>query len=152
MSSTNTASTITGAWVRLPLDLLKAHGVLQSDAVLLSIIIDRCGDRPSKVAALDRGKLAAAAGCSLRSVAYGLTRLEQLGLIERIRTGRQSLYRLTGAVELLPPKQRSTTQSGRTSRRSAAASADIDEYLQVVNRFASADEPLPGQMTFGGEE
>lgn len=162
MSSTNSK----GAWVRLPLDLLQQHGVLQSDAVLLALIIDRCIDKPSKAAALDRSKLAAAAGCSVRSVSYGVQRLEQLGLIKRCRTGRQSYYALTGAVELLPAKGAAlaadpapdpAAQPRRTRRhvqQHCTSDDDAAAYLACVNRFrrdtgaAADDEPLEGQMTW----
>lgn len=159
MSSTNNSK---GAWVRLPLDLLQQHGVLQSDAVLLALIIDRCIDKPSKAAALDRSKLAAAAGCSVRSVSYGVQRLEQLGLIKRVRTGRQSYYALTGAVELLPPKGAAlaadpvpdpAAQPRRTRRHvQQRCTSDMDAaYLACVNKFrrdAGDDEPLEGQLTW----
>lgn len=157
MSSTNSK----GAWVRLPLDLLQEHGVLQSDAVLLALIIDRCIDKPSKAAALDRCKLAAAAGCSVRSVSYGVQRLEQLGLIKRVRTGRQSFYALTGAVELLPEKGAALAADPaaqpRRSRRHVQQRCTSDNdaaYLACVNKFrrdfpqAADDEPLEGQLTW----
>lgn len=138
------------AWIRLPLDALRASGGVSKAAVIvLSLLCDRAAQQGSTegiTATAD--ELAAAAGSSRRTVARALAELLGLGLISHRRTGRASVYELNAAtVELFPEG----TFTG-CRRRSAAPRApqrenlsQIDrEYLAMVNRFG--DEPEPGQM------
>lgn len=145
----------TGAWIRLPLDLLKEEGLTKTDCVVLALIIDRCYEHPEQRCCISRSSLAQAADCSERQLRYSVDRLIKLGLIVRRITGRAAEYQLTGAVELLPPKRtpraaapvRSTRP--RSGRPTPDEIAQADEYLSLVNRFRSeADDQLPGQQTF----
>lgn len=102
------------AWIRQPLSLLRRDGGMsKAAAVLLAVIIDRATDyNPPRPVSADIRALAWAAGYSDRATRSALHELVSLGLIETRRTGRASVYTLTGAVELLPPKKRNDTQSG----------------------------------------
>lgn len=131
-------STTTKAWIRMPLELLQRDGLSKSAAVVLGIIIDRCTDRPDGCAIISRADIAHTAGYSLATVRRALDELERLDLIEHARTGRASAYKLTGCVELLPPKQRGSIKQQQRADREAAQLRERSkaaEYLAVVNRF-----------------
>ena len=150
----------TTAWVKVPIELLKRSGISQKAAVLLSVIIDKCKKSATLSAPIGAVELVERSGMSRRTVCRALDELRALELIETDRTGRASTYRLTpGCVELCPkavkdshpaeqPAPRPRTQ--RSARRgSSAATATEAEYMSLVNRFG--DDPLPGQMEFGGD-
>ena len=122
------------AWIRMPLELLQRQGLSKSAAIVLGVIIDRCTDTPTGQAALSRQELARVSGYSLSTVKRALIELEELELIEHSRTGRASAFRLTGCVELLPPKQRGTRRALERAERELQA-RELDEYLTVVNNF-----------------
>jgi hypothetical protein len=123
-------SSSTSAWIRLPLAVLKAHGLTKTDAVILAYIIDQCIDMPDYSKALAADTIAQAVGASLRQVGRSCATLEQLGAIERKRTGRATRYTLTQAVEILPRKRR-----GQRTQSSALSDESLQDYLSVVNRF-----------------
>lgn len=148
------------AWVKMPVELLKRSGISQRAAVLLSIIIDKCKKSATLSAPIGAAELVERSGMSRRTVCRALDELRALELIETDRTGRASTYRLTpGCVELCPkavkddhPAERPAprARAARSSRRgSSSATATEAEYLSLVNRFKE-DEPLPGQLEFGG--
>lgn len=128
------------AWIRLPLAVLKQIGLTKTDAIILALIIDRCIDQSDRTASISSAWLADAAGCSVRQVTASSTRLEQLELIERTRTGRATRYALTDGVELLPPKRR--------QRNPKSDHDGLDEYLALVNRFSRTAPPT--EPTEGG--
>ena len=149
----------TGAWVRLPLDLLSAEGVSKNAASICAVIVDAATSTPKLSADLTREEIASKAGCSLATVRRALTELERLGLISHTRTGRGSVYKLTGLVELCPaacePKKRPAAPAAPKPTPRAKAQAKMEAYLSTVNRFkqiAEDDEPLAGQMEFSTEE
>ena len=114
----------------MPLELLQRQGLSKSAAVILGIIIDRCTDQADGCAAINQQEIARAAGYDPRTVRRALIELEALKLIEHERTGRASRYKLTGCVELLPPKQRTHKQQERAAKEQAAR-----EYEALANRF-----------------
>lgn len=141
------------AWVKMPLDALKASGGVSTSAVVvLSLIVDKCAKEHSTSAAVSRGELVQLSGASLSTVRRALAELRGLGLIESRRTGRESVYTITGAVELYPEgtfdgSARSGAQRSTRAARAAATSwdeLDAAEYLALVNRFA-ADEGEGGE-------
>lgn len=138
------------AWIRLPLDALRASGGITKSAVfVLALLCDQAAQQGSVngiSATVD--ELAADSGSSSRTVTRAVAELLRLGLITRRRTGRGSVYELcSSTVELFPDG----TFDGRR-RRSAAPRAtqgnnlsQIDkEYLELVNRFST--DPEPGQL------
>lgn len=125
------------AWIRQPLALLRQEGGLSKPAALiLAVLIDRATDydppRPVQAAVHD---LAWSTGYSERAVRSALADLEHRGLISSRRTGRGSVYELTGAVELLPPKKR-TEQQPKARQHKKPTEAWVDPgYGDLVNRF-----------------
>lgn len=120
------------AWIRQPLALLRREGGLSKPAALvLAVLIDRATDYdPPRPVQASVGDLAWSTGFSERSVRAALADLVRRELISARRTGRGSVYELTGAVELLPPKKRTQQQ------RKKPADAWIDPgYGDLVNRF-----------------
>lgn len=139
------------AWIRLPLDALRASGgITKSAVVVLALLCDQAAQQGSVEgisATVD--ELAADSGSSSRTVTRAVAELLRLGLITRRRTGRGSVYELcSSTVELFPDG----TFDGSRRRRSAAPRAtqgdnlsQIDkEYLELVNRFST--DPEPGQL------
>lgn len=128
-----------GAWIRQPLALLRRDGGLSKPAALvLAVIIDRATDydppRPVQAAVHD---FAWSTGYSDRAVRDALADLVRRGLISVRRTGRGSVYELTGAVELLPPKKR--TQQQQQQRKKPAETWIDPGYGDLVNRFHDPD-------------
>lgn len=122
----------------MPLELLQRQGLSKSAAVILGVIIDRCTDTPTGSAVISLQELARTSGYSRSTAKRALVELETLKLIQHGRTGRASAYRLTGSVELLPPKQRGTRRAQERSATEAAKlreELEMQEYLSVTNRF-----------------
>lgn len=119
------------AWVRLPLEVLRMVGLTKTDAVVLSLIIDRCIDSPDRSAAISAAWLADSSRASARQICRSCAALESLGLIERQRTGRATRYTLRDGVELLPPKIR----KGGKGKPAPADDFDAEGYLSLVNNF-----------------
>lgn len=144
------------AWIRQPLALLCAEGgISKPAAIILALIIDRATDtEPPRPVQVDVDQLAWASGYSSRTVRRALDELTRRELLAITHTGRASLYTLTGAVELLPPKRqpapRSTTRSGKPSGLVAAASdreaRELAEYAALSNRFAPEAELIPADL------
>ena len=128
----------TKAWIRMPLELLQRDGLSKSAAVVLGVIIDRCTDRPDGCATISRADIAHTAGYSIATVRRALEELFRLDLIEHARTGRASAYKLTGCVELLPPKQRGSIKQQQRAEKEAAQLRNEQKaaaYLSLVNQF-----------------
>lgn len=132
------------AWIRQPLSLLcKNGGLSKSAAIVLAIVIDRATDTdPPQPVQLQQDLLAWQTGYTRRTIIRAIEELVQHELLAIQRTGRGSVYTLTGAVELLPPKRdaQNENQSKRPSRarrsaRHSVSDEQLDEYLSVVNRF-----------------
>ena len=100
-------------------------------------------------------------GASLSTVRRALSELRALGLIESRRTGRESVYTVTGAVELYPEgtfdgSARAGTQRATRAARAATSWDELEaaEYLALVNRFkedetaggGEGDARIEGQM------
>lgn len=138
------------AWIRLPLDALRASGgITKSAVVVLALLCDLAAQQGSVegISATVDG-IAETAGSSRRTVARALAELLRLGLISHRRTGRGSVYELcSSTVELFPEG----TFSGERRRRSTPRASQhenmsqIDrEYLALMNRFST--DPEPGQL------
>lgn len=143
----------TEAWIKLPLELLRQHGISKSGAVLLAAIIDECKHSEDLAAPISVDKLIAKAGYSRATVFRTLDELRELGLIETERTGRACVYKLTaGCVELCPRAVKDDRPARHTARAGSkpAPRAAAAKYEAVVNRFPD-DDPLPGQMEFTDE-
>lgn len=130
------------AWIRQPLSLLcKEGGLSKPAAIVLAIVIDRATDTdPPQPVQLQQDTIAWQSGYAPRTVRAALAELIKRKLLARQRTGRGSIYTLTGAVELLPPKREAQNKSARAShaRRSARQYVSdelMHEYESVVNRF-----------------
>lgn len=126
------------AWIRMPLELLQRQGLSKSAAIVLGVVIDRCTDQLDGSAIISHADIAKTSGYDPRTVRRALIELERLELIEHDRTGRASRFRLTGCVELLPPKQRGTRKAQERAEREAqkiAEQAEMDEYMKLANRF-----------------
>ena len=132
----------TQAWIRQPLALLcRQGGISKPAAIVLALIIDQATNTkpPSPVPAkLD--ELAERSGYSISSVKRAVSELIAGELIQSQRTGRGSVYTLTGAVELLPPKGKPAPRATATAtaKPSPRATAKQALYESCVNRFAAA--------------
>lgn len=133
------------AWIRMPLELLQRQGMRKSTAIVLGAIIDRCTNRKGyHPAALDRAELSHDTGYSIRAIGDALRELQVLNLINVERTGRGSVYTLTGAVEILPPKK-SGGNSAEVERIQQEEAERIRleqeeaDYLSLSNRFKEDD-------------
>ena len=122
----------------MPLELLQRQGLSKSAAVILGVIIDRCTDQLDGCAQINQKDMATTSGYDPRTVRRALIELEALELIEHERTGRASRYKLTGCVELLPPKQRGTRKQQERAEREAQERETremLEEYTALANRF-----------------
>ena len=142
------------AWVKMPLDALRAsEGLTKGAVVVLSIIVDECarkhsteGVELSAATIGERGSLSAA------TVKRAIQQLERVGLIVHERTGRASRWALTRAVELYPEGtfDGSARAGTRTRQRKPKLSdkerEELQEYLSLVNRFDDGEE-IEGQPT-----
>lgn len=126
----------TQAWIRQPLALLcRQGGISKPAAIVLALIIDQATNTnpPSPVPArLD--ELANSSGYSISSVKRAVSELIAGELITSHRTGRGSVYTLTGAVELLPPKRQPSPRATKP-KPSPRATAKQALYESCVNRF-----------------
>lgn len=147
------------AWIRQPLSLLCRDGGLSKPAaIVLAIIIDRATDTdPPQPVQVDIAAIARSSGYTDRTVRRAIADLVGRELLTSTRTGRGSVYTLTGAVAVLPPKGADTaapaaaappqhgsprrTRSARSQTQSAAEAAEMAEYLSLVNRFAPESAP-----------
>ena len=147
------------AWVKMPLDALRAsEGLTKGAVVVLSIIVDECarkhsteGVELSAATIGERGSLSAA------TVKRAIQQLERVGLIVHERTGRASRWTLTRAVELYPDgtfdgsaragtRQRASERGRRKPQLSESERAELQEYLSLVNRFDDGEQ-IDGQPT-----
>lgn len=131
-------------YIRLPLELFEREGMKKSTALVLGVIIDRCTDTEVPTSIISQAYIREATGLSGKSVKNALQELKKMELIETKRTGRASIYTLTGAVTILPPKQRDEDKAPpirkRTKKRKSLTEEEMremDEYLSLVNRFIS---------------
>ena len=133
-----------GAWVRLPLDVLKEQGVSKAGAVVLSIIIDKCTQFSTRSAPMGAGEIMQKSGYSRSTVFSCLKELERLDLIRHDRTGRVSRFELTRCVELYPEACQLKPRAKADAKAKSAG-----KYEALANRFAAdQSEPLPGQLEF----
>lgn len=138
-----------GAWVRLPLDVLKEQGVSKAGAVVLAIIIDKCTQYSTRSAPMGAGEIMQKSGYSRSTVFSCLKELERLDLIRHDRTGRVSCFELTRCVELYPEACQLKPRAKADAKTKSAS-----KYEAMANRFpadqsaADQSEPLPGQLEF----
>lgn len=133
-----------GAWVRLPLDVLKEQGVSKAGAVVLAIIIDKCTQFSTRSAPMGAEEIMRKSGYSRSTVFSCLKELERLDLIRHDRTGRVSRFELTRCVELYPEACQLKPRAKADAKTKSAS-----KYEALANRFAAdQSEPLPGQLEF----
>lgn len=140
------------AWVRLPLKLLKTHGITKSAAAVCAVIVDRATSAPELYAwiTVSVPDLVSDTGCSRSAVLRSLEDLERLGLIvvEHNRTaGKSNRYKLSGCVELCgraaEPKQRGTRKAqlrAADELRKAREREEMEAYMSLSNRFLGGDD------------
>lgn len=152
------------AWIRVPLKLLREHGLTKSAAAVCCVLLDRATSAADVSAwvTVSMSDIAADVGCDVRTVRRAVADLLEIGLIER-RSGKSSgvsnAYRITpGCVELCGRAAEvkhtagadaaAAPRSARQKQRRSCPADDMDAaaYLSLVNRFD--DDPLPGQMEF----
>lgn len=135
----------TQAWIRQPLALLCSEGGLSKPAaIVLALLIDQATntDPPSPVQ-VRMESIAADSGYNVRTVRRAIAELLRGDLIASCRTGRGSIYELTGAIELLPAKRQPITRSSSKSKQKQASAAGLSaremaemaDYLSCVNNF-----------------
>lgn len=143
----------TKAWIRQPLSLLcKEGGMSKCAAITLALIIDKATNtNPPSPVEVRHSELAQLSGYNERSTIRAIQELVKRGLISAKRTGRGSVYELTGAVDLLPPKKDPTEckpSGGSKARRRSKPrltqreQEELEDYESLANRFLSDYESV----------
>ena len=136
------------AWVRLPLKLLKQHGITKSAATVCTVIVDRATSAANlfdwvSVSAAD---LVGDTGYTRRTVQRSIDDLVRIGIIERESnksSGCTNRYRLrSDCIELCGkaahPKQRGTRKAQLRAAEELRKAREIEEmeaYMSLSNRF-----------------
>ena len=136
------------AWVRLPLKLLKLHGITKSAATVCTVIVDRATSAVElydwvTVSAAD---LVADTGYTRRTVQRSIDDLVRIGIIERETnkiSGCTNRYRLRSeCIDLCgraaEPKQRGTRKAqlrAADELRKAREREEMEAYMSLSNRF-----------------
>lgn len=145
------------AWVRMPLDALRAsEGLTKGAVVVLSIIVDECAKKhTTEGVELSAATIGERGSLSLATIKRAIQQLEAVGLIVHERTGRASRWTLTRAVEMYPEgtfdgSARAGTRPPSRRKKQPELSererAELEEYMSLVNRFDDG-EPIDGQPT-----
>ena len=136
------------AWVRLPLKLLKQHGITKSAAAVCAVIVDRATSAAElydwvTVSAAD---LVADTGYTRRTVQRSIDDLVRIGLIDRDINkinGCANRYRLrSDCIDLCgnaaKPKQRGTRKAQLRAAKELQEVREREEmeaYMSLSNRF-----------------
>lgn len=88
-------------YIAVPLCLLQAHDLPVSAAIVYAAIADE-DEGNDLLVRIRQSRIAEKTGYKLAQVKRALEALTQAGLIQPVRTGRASIYRLT--CRILPPK------------------------------------------------
>lgn len=143
----------TKAWIRQPLVLLCREGGLNKcAAITLALIIDKATNtNPPSPVEVRYSELEQLSGYSERAIKYAVCELVKRGLLSTRRTGRGSVYELTGAVDLLPPKK-DPTENGPSGNKKARRRSkprltqqqqeELADYESLANRFLSDYESV----------
>lgn len=150
---------MTNAWIRQPLALLCAEGgISKPAAIVLALLIDRATNTaPPRPVQISVDDIATIGGYSARTVRRAIAELIAADLIASARTGRGSVYTLTGAVELLPAKRQPITHSSgsgsgskqkpaKASGMSARELEEMEGYLSLVNSFPQSATLIPADL------
>lgn len=141
------------AWVRLPLKLLKQHGITKSAAAVCAVIVDRATSAAElydwvTVSAAD---LVADTGYTRRTVQRSIDDLVRIGLIDRETnkiSGCTNRYRLrSDCIDLCGnaanPKQRGARRAQLRAieeRRKQQEREEMEAYMSLSNRFLGGDD------------
>lgn len=88
-------------YIAVPLCLLQTNDLPTSAAIIYGVICNEDSDDDGEVR-IQQKRIAEMTGYKLAQVKRALEALTQAGLIQPVRTGRASIYRLT--CRILPPK------------------------------------------------
>lgn len=138
-----------GAWVRLPLKILRERGLTKAAATVCCVLLDRATSAAElsawvTVSALD---LAADTGYTRRTVQRAIDDLAAFGLIEREinkTNGRTNRYRLRAeCIELCgraaEPKKAKPYKQIKSKKSDEEAELEA-AYLSLVNNFKEEDD------------
>lgn len=78
-------------WLKLPMKYFTEFGLTPTEAAILAFLVDR-GKANDGIAHYKQKHIAKQLNISLRTVISAIHRLESIGLIEQVRTGRASAY------------------------------------------------------------
>lgn len=122
-----------GAWIRLPLDMLRDKDISITACVMYAIIADRTDG--AELVQISAQELADCAGTSRRTAIRALSELEEQNyIIRETRAGEAQHIRLR--ANLLPEKRRGRAgTSGQNGQNAQEHSYDLQEYKGLVNRF-----------------
>lgn len=143
----------TKAWIRQPLALLcREGGLSKCAAITLALIIDKATNtNPPSPVEVRHSELAQLSGYGKTAIKCAIDELIKRGLLSTRRTGRGSVYELTGAVDLLPPKKDPTEckpSGGSKARRRSKPrltqreQEELEDYESLANRFLSDYESV----------
>lgn len=135
-----------GAWVRLPLALLRERGLTKAAAAVCCVLLDRATSAAELSAWVEvsASDLVADTGYNRRTIFRALDDLETLGLIERERNrlkGSPSRYRLKAeCIDLCGRAADPKKQRHQKPYRRSTTELDESAYLALVNNFKEEDE------------
>lgn len=119
-----------GAWIRLPLDMLRDKDISITACVVYALIADRTDG--AEVVQISAQELADCTGTSRRTAIRAVEELERNNyIIREVRAGETQHIRLRAT--LLPEKKR--RGKGQNGQNGQEHSYDLQEYKGLVNRF-----------------
>ena len=125
-----------GAWIRLPLDMLRDKDISITACVVYALIADRTDG--AEVVQISAQELADCAGTSRRTAIRAVEELERNNyIIREVRAGETQNIRLRAF--LLQEKRRgragTSGQNGQKGQIEQEHSYDLQDYKELVNRF-----------------
>ena len=121
-----------GAWVRLPLDMLRDKNISITACVVYALIADRTDG--AEVVQISAQELADCTGTSRRTAIRAVEELERNNyIIREVRAGETQHIRLR-AILLQEKRRGRAGTSGQNGQNGQQHSYDLQEYKGLVNR------------------
>ena len=128
----------TGAWIRLPVDMMRDKDISLTACVIYAIIADKTDrtDRTDReVIQISAQELADSAGISRRTAIRAIEELERNNyIIREVRAGETQHIRLR--TVLLQEKRRGRAGTyGQNGQNGQEHSYELQDYKELVNKF-----------------
>lgn len=123
-----------GAWVRLPLDMLRDKDISMTACVVYALIADRTDG--AEVVQISAQELADNAGISRRTAIRAIDELVSKNyIIREVRAGETQHIRLRAILLQEKRRGRAGTSGGQNGQNGQEHSYDLQDYKGLVNRF-----------------